>query len=105
MAFFEELFRVPHEIMIERVLTGDKYHQGFLSLSSDTARSLPRTRHRTRIPAEDAAVKPANVDPKFEGACGDHTQQFAAEQSCFNLPPFLRQKPRPVRAYLFLQLR
>src|SRR5512146_1046249 len=103
MAFFEEFPGVSHEIMIERVLTGDKGHQGFLSLSSNAARPLPSTRHRARIPATNAAVESADVYPQFEGACGDNAQQFAAEQPSFDLPSFLGQKPRPVRAYLFFQ--
>ena len=65
---FKECLWISHEKLIKGILYRYEYDQRFLAVPANTSGTLPCTRNRARISAEDTAVKDADINPQFEGA-------------------------------------
>ena len=65
--FTKEIFRVLHQILINRRVVRNKDSQALLRSPARPARLLPRTGNRTRIADHQAGRQRTDINPEFQG--------------------------------------
>jgi hypothetical protein len=82
--------RMPHEILVQRVVLGDEQRQGLARATACPAGLLPEAGNGARIAHEERGVQVADVDAQFQGRRGCNAQQVATgPQAVLDLAPLL----------------
>ena len=92
----EQLVRLPHEVLVERILRRDE-HREPVPAAARAAPLLPQRRHRAGEADGDHRVEEADVDAELERVRGGHPEQVAAGEPPLDLAPLLRRVAGPVR--------
>src|SRR5512134_2068664 len=81
----EEIFGMMGKELVQRSRRGDHDGCGRFETASRATRLLPRRSDGTRVADEDRRAQPADVDPQFEGVCGNNGLDSTLAQSLFDL--------------------
>ena len=92
----EKRLRLAHEVLVERVLTGDEDGQPVIS-ASRAAPLLAQAGDRSREADRDDRVEHPDVDAELEGVCRADSEQLAGEEALLDLAPLRCGVAGPVR--------
>ncbi len=90
-AFLEEVLRMAHKILVERVVHADQETEGFLLAPPAPPRLLPGAGDAARITGQHGRFQVADIDAHFQGGGGHHSEQFAGKKLFFDFPAVFRQ--------------
>ena len=77
----EEGFRMPHQVLVQRVIGTDHDAEGALRASAAAARLLPRAGNSARVAGEESCIDVSYIDAELEGGGSGDSQQIAVEES------------------------
>ena len=92
----EQRLRLPHEVLVERVLRRDEDCEP-VAATAGAAPLLPQARDRAGEADADGAVEQADVDSELERVRCRDAEQLAFDESSLDLPSLLRRVTGAVR--------
>ncbi len=96
----EQIARMPHIVLVQRVVQRDQHRQGVPRAPSCPACLLPHAGDRPRKAHQHRGVQVANIDAQLQRRGGGHPQQSSAgPHSPLDLPPLLGPVPGAVGAH------
>ena len=94
----EELAGVRHEPLVELIFARNEHGDARPQGAPGPSRLLPHRRDGPGKPGQHTGIDTADVHPQFERRGGHDADRLTACEFVFDLAPFCREIPRPIRA-------
>ena len=103
--FAEQGFRMVDQVGVQRVVPGDKDHEGALAPPPASARLLPERGHGAGKSRQQHGVQPGDVDTQLEGVGSGQAAQLAFRQCSFDRTAILGEVTRAIGGHRVTKLR
>ena len=94
----EEVIWVVHDVLVQWAGARNQHSAGDIVPAACPSRLLPGAGDGSGIPAHDAGVQLADVDPQLQGVGRDHAPHLPLSKATLDLPPLLGKVAPPVAA-------